>query len=134
MIRAVRILFIAVVLTLVSLDLSAPVLAAGSGGTIQGTVFDPVGAVVPNATATIQNALTGYRQTTTTDARGHFSLYNVPPNPYRLEVAAPGFSPYQQDLILSGENIAKGLRPFEESGVRSQKRNCAGCGRQCAGR
>jgi hypothetical protein len=72
--------------------------AYGQGGTVQGTVLDPSGAIIPKAAVTIRNALTGYQQSATTDEHGAFVFANVPPNPYRLEVSFPGFETYQQDV------------------------------------
>ena len=65
--------------------------ALGNAGTIEGTVTDPSGAVLPNATVTILNRLTNYRQTATTDSKGAFRLTNIPQNPYHVEVSAPKF-------------------------------------------
>src|ERR1700758_4655847 len=64
-----------------------------SSGTVTGTVADPTGAVVPGATVQIQNPITGYQQTTTTDPQGTFRLNNVPFNNYRLTAAKMGFNP-----------------------------------------
>jgi hypothetical protein len=64
---------------------------AQSGGTssgISGTVLDPSGAVVANATVEIHNAVSGFDRTTTTDSKGNFSFPNVPFNPYHMTVTA----------------------------------------------
>ena len=74
--------------------------ATGTGGTIQGTVTDPTGAAVPNAQVQITNAVTGYGQTAKSGPDGTFRLVNLPPNQYRLEVTAPGFQPYRQDIAV----------------------------------
>ena len=63
-----------------------------------GTVTDPSGAVVPNATVTIHNPVSGLDRSTTTDPSGNFSFPNVPFNPYHLTVTAQGFSSYAQDV------------------------------------
>jgi hypothetical protein len=70
----------------------------GNAGTIEGTVLDPSGAVLTNATVTILNRVTNYSQTATTDNKGGFRLTNVPPNPYHVEVSAPNFAKSQQDI------------------------------------
>src|SRR6266403_3969923 len=69
-----------------------------NAGTVTGVVTDPNNAVVPNATVTIANAVTGYTRTATTDAEGAFRFNNVPPNNYQLRASAPGFSSEQQSL------------------------------------
>ena len=43
-----------------------------TSGTITGTVTDPSGAVVPNATVEVLNPVSGYQRTTTTGANGQF--------------------------------------------------------------
>jgi hypothetical protein len=70
----------------------------GNAGTVQGTITDPSGAALPNATVTVLNRVTNYRQTATTDNSGAFRLTNMPPNPYHLEVSAPNFTTSTQDV------------------------------------
>jgi Carboxypeptidase regulatory-like domain len=70
----------------------------GNSGTIKGVVTDPSGAVVPNATVTIHNPVSGYELTAVSDSSGNFTLPNVPFNPYHMTVTAPNFSPYAQDV------------------------------------
>src|ERR1700753_3317331 len=78
----------------------APVAAQslGSAGTVTGTVTDPNGAVVPNASVTIANPVTGYTRTVNSGTDGTFRFDNVPPNSYGLSVTASGFNPSQQPL------------------------------------
>jgi|ERR1043166_4015316 hypothetical protein len=80
-----------------ALVVNAQALTAGS---ITGSVVDPNGAVVPNATATLSNAITGYKRTVTADADGTFRFDNVPPNNYQLVVSAAGFAPSNQTLTV----------------------------------
>lgn len=72
----------------------------GNAGTIEGSVVDPSGAVVPQATVTLSNAVTGYRQSVPSDANGAFRLLNIPPNNYLLEVKAHGFGVFTQDVVV----------------------------------
>ena len=65
---------------------------------ISGTVADPTGAVIPNATVEIHNPVSGYARSTSTDTSGKFNFTNVPFNPYHMTVAAAGFAPYAQDV------------------------------------
>jgi hypothetical protein len=80
------------------LALSAGPQSSGNSTTVSGTVLDPDGAVVPNATVQIHNPVSGLDRTTTTDSAGKFSFPNVPFNPYHLAINAGGFAPYAQDL------------------------------------
>jgi hypothetical protein len=72
--------------------------SGGSSSSIGGTVLDPSGAVVANASVEIHNPVSGYDRTTITDSSGQFSFTNVPFNPYHLRVSAAGFSRYVQDV------------------------------------
>jgi len=72
--------------------------SAGNSGSINGSVADPTGAVVPNATVEIRNPVSGFDRTTTTDAAGKFAFTNIPFNPYHLTIAAEGFQSMAQDV------------------------------------
>src|SRR5438067_2747043 len=71
-----------------------------TAGSITGSVVDPNGAVVPNATVTLSNAITGFKRTATADAEGTFRFDNVPPNNYQLVVSAVGFALSTQTLTV----------------------------------
>jgi len=81
--------------------LIGPTLAAQSAGnstSVTGTVTDPSGAVVPNATVEIRNPVSGFSRSTSTDTSGKFSIPNVPFNPYHVSVSGQGFAAYSQDV------------------------------------
>src|SRR5258708_35098775 len=63
-----------------------------SAGTVTGVVVDPNKAVVPNATVTLENALTGYNRSINTGADGTFRFDNVPFNNYVYNASATGFA------------------------------------------
>jgi Carboxypeptidase regulatory-like domain/TonB-dependent Receptor Plug Domain len=71
---------------------------SGSSTSVVGTVLDPSGAVIPNATVEIHNPVSGFERITTTDGSGRFAIPNVPFNPYHLKVSGEGFAPYSQDI------------------------------------
>ena len=83
-----------IVLILIMCGVSAvSVFAQGlTSGTVTGTVTDPNGAVVPNATVTLENAVTGYNRSMTTGADGIFRFDNVPFNNYVYNASATGFA------------------------------------------
>ena len=88
---------------LIILFLAIPLAGFGQSigsGTVIGTVTDQTGAATSGATVEINNALTGYRQTTVTDANGVFRFNNVPFNPYRLTATHAGFSPAAQNADI----------------------------------
>ena len=75
--------------------------AESNAVTVSGTVKDPSGAVIPGATVTIYNPVTGFERTASTDAQGGFSIPNVPFNPYHMTVSAAGFATHVQDLDVN---------------------------------
>src|SRR5271166_2387359 len=77
---------------------SAGTETGGNSSTVNGTVADPTGAVVPGATVVIHNPVSQYSRTATTDGDGKFSFTSVPVAPYHLSVSVTGFAPYAQDV------------------------------------
>src|SRR5215470_5017554 len=73
-------------------------------GTLLGTVRDPQGAVVPNASVSAKNAETGAERTAVTDASGGFSIASVPAGSYEVTVVASGF----QTEVHSGITMTVG--------------------------
>lgn len=67
--------------------------AQATAGQITGTVVDQSGAVVANATVTAVNDQTGFKQTTTTNDDGRFTLVQLPPAAYKVTAEASNFSP-----------------------------------------
>jgi hypothetical protein len=72
--------------------------SAGSAGTIYGTVTDMTGAIVPGATVTIANPVSGYSRTATADQDGHYQFTNLPFNPYHLAITHAGFAAHSEDV------------------------------------
>jgi Carboxypeptidase regulatory-like domain/TonB-dependent Receptor Plug Domain len=70
----------------------------GNSVNVAGTVTDQSGAVIPGATVTLHNPVSGFQESATTDASGNFSVPNVPFNPYHMTVDAKGFADYVQDV------------------------------------
>ncbi len=69
-----------------------------TSGTVTGRVADPTGAVVSGASVEIENPVSGYKQSATTDSSGNFSFKNLPFNPYHLRITAKGFQATEQDV------------------------------------
>jgi hypothetical protein len=71
--------------------LSATLPAQTNRGGITGTVFDPAGAVVPNATITVTNIGTNQVIHEKTTGSGSFNVPGLDPVYYRVEAEAAGF-------------------------------------------
>ena len=53
-------------------------------GSIEGTVKDPQGNVVPGVIVTVEGISLGFNRTTTTDNLGRFSLTQIPPGKFKV--------------------------------------------------
>src|SRR5580700_9025646 len=69
---------------------------------IVGQVRDTTDAVVPGATVTITNHETGLKRTALTDDAGRFNFPQLKPGTYSVRAEAQGFSPGQNDNVISG--------------------------------
>jgi hypothetical protein len=67
-------------------------MAQVSGGTVQGIVSDPTGAVIPGAKVNITNIATGVTRTVTSDQQGLYSAPNLIPGQYRVKSSIKGFA------------------------------------------
>lgn len=75
---------------------AAGAMGQGSSTSLQGTITDPTGSAVANASIVLSNAESKIERTATSDARGEYRLLALPPGDYKLSVNSPGFSPYIQ--------------------------------------
>jgi hypothetical protein len=74
-------------------------------GSLTGTLTDPSGASIPEASATLTNQGTAEARTITTSAQGEFSALNLPPGVYTLAVQQTGtFAGYIQKNIAINAN------------------------------
>ena len=71
----------------------------GDRGSINGTVSNPVNAVVPNATVVLRDTDTGAEYRTATTDTGNYTLAQVPSGVYSVTIEAPGFSRYVQQGV-----------------------------------
>src|SRR5580693_5081244 len=61
-------------------------------GLVLGTVTDPAGAVVPDATAELTNTATNENKSVTTNSSGQFVFPGVAPGSYTLKISKTGFA------------------------------------------
>jgi hypothetical protein len=74
-------------------------------GSIQGTVQDPGGGVVPNARVQLKNVATAVTSSTVTDSEGNFRFVSLAPGSYQITVDAPGFNTSTATFTLeTGQN------------------------------
>ena len=78
----------------------APRLLAQGYGAVSGTVTDPSGAAIPDATVTATQVDTGRETTVTSSQAGTFVFTTLPPASYAFKVTASGFELYQQKAVL----------------------------------
>jgi len=77
-------------------------------GTIQGTVTDPNGAVVPGATVTITNVATGQASKLTSSSSGTYASGALIPGEYSVRIEAKGFQTQVMTVPVQVGNIAPG--------------------------
>ena len=87
-------LLLAVLLT------TLPALAQFTTARLGGFVQDKSGAAIPNATVTIEQQGTGYKQTAKSSTTGEYTFPSLPVGAYTLTVDLPGFSTYVQHGIV----------------------------------
>jgi len=75
-------------IALLVLVISAAPALAQSNSSLQGTVTDPSGAVIPGATIEITNVATGATLTTKSNDMGNYAFPQVLPGTYRLVATA----------------------------------------------
>lgn len=64
---------------------------SSSTGEIRGTVTDPTGAVVPDATVSVMNVNTGVEKAFRTNRNGIYDTVSTPNGQYKITITAPGF-------------------------------------------
>ena len=81
--------------------LAQPAMGQGANqGSIQGTLTDPSGAVVPGASLTATNAATGIAFTTSSDANGLYTFLVVPAGTYTIVARKNGFAEVTQTGVV----------------------------------
>jgi hypothetical protein len=110
-----------VALVLISLLVSVPARAQVAGATLSGTVTDPSGSGVPNATVSIKNTATGIAREVATDSAGFYSVPNLTPGGYEVTFSAPGFSTQVQTGITLTVGAQQTLNSALKVGQVSQR-------------
>ena len=82
---------IATVSLLILFSASGFVFAQSNTSGIAGTVTDPNGAVIPNATVVVRNVETNARRTVTSNGEGFYSIPQLPAGKYEVTLSGQSF-------------------------------------------
>jgi hypothetical protein len=93
---------------------------AQATGSIVGTVTDSLGAVVPGATITVQNAGTAEAKTGKSGSTGDYQFLQLLPGMYKVSVEAPGFKQLVRSNIEVTVNNATRIDATMQLGVVSE--------------
>jgi hypothetical protein len=106
-----QVLSLVLFLLLTFTGVTAQAQVAGTG-TIQGTVTDASGAVLPNAVVTVIDEATQVALPGKTDSTGLYVFPNIPIAVYTVSVTAPGFESFTQthNVLEVGSNIAVNVK------------------------
>ena len=113
----VRLLVITLAATLVTFTTAN---AQNVGGSIQGTITDASGAVVPGAAVVVRNIATGDTRELVSDAEGRYLVPVLPPGEYEVRATLQGFQPIERRgiTLLVGQvlvlNLSLGVGGREE--------------------
>src|SRR5258708_27135118 len=92
----------------------------GGGGTIQGTITDPSGAVVTGAEVAVTNAATGVQTIRKSNDSGFFVLTPLQPGEYTVTIKANGFQTVTQEHVVLEALANIGLNTKLQIGTANQ--------------
>jgi hypothetical protein len=77
--------------------------AAGTAGTVRGTVMGPDGKPMGGVPIVLRNDITGFSADTRTGKDGRYQFFNVPFNPYEVHIEIQGFKPAHRSIDVRSE-------------------------------
>ena len=109
----------ALAIAFVVLGVAPAALAQSGQGSIEGTVRDGSGAVLPGVTVTATSAESGRSRSVVSDSRGDYIVPRLDPGAYEVEAALPGFSTDPSTVAVSSGaaalDIVLGIAPLAET-------------------
>jgi hypothetical protein len=87
--------------SIAALFLAVAASAQAPTGSLAGTVYDPSGGVVPNASITVKNAATAFDRALISNHTGQYSAPSLAPGTYEIKVTAPGFHTLNTHAIVT---------------------------------
>ncbi len=100
--------------------LNIPAFSQGGLATISGVVTDPQGAVISNATVTVNQVSTGEHSSVVTNASGFYSIPNLAVGEYTLSIEQTGFKRYLRSNIVLTTGQVLGLDAQLELGTAAE--------------
>ncbi|MBV9225352.1 MAG: carboxypeptidase regulatory-like domain-containing protein, partial [Acidobacteriaceae bacterium] len=97
--KSCLVVFYAAVIAIGVAGFCARTSAQGLTGQISGSVTDPNGGAIADATVQIVSAQTSQSRSATTDSEGRFVFTELLPGTYALTIENPGFKKYEQTGI-----------------------------------
>src|ERR671922_1975000 len=97
-------LCVSILIALIALISAAPASAQTSMGTVEGTVTDSSGSVVPGATVTLANVATNVEAVRQTNQSGYYVFVSVRPGTYRLTIELQGLRTVKIAPFVVGVN------------------------------
>jgi hypothetical protein len=96
--------------------MTLPVYAQQTSATLNGTVLDATGAVIPDAKVNLKNEASGDMRNGVSNGDGYFTFAAIPPGRYTLTVSKDGFSTWEAKGVVLESADRKlitgiGLRP-----------------------
>lgn len=77
-----------------------------AGGTLEGSILDPTGAVIPRASVTVSST-DGSPRSVVSDAEGHYVVRGLRPGEYAVSASSPGFMQPKPARVHIGSNPAR---------------------------
>jgi Carboxypeptidase regulatory-like domain len=122
--RCLTACFATIAMILVTVLALTPRAWGQENATINGTVLDSTGAVIPNARITLANPATGQSREVTSNGTGAFRFANVGVGTYTLSTAIAGFQKYTKTGIVV--NVDQTLEENISLAVGSQGQSVIG--------
>ncbi|HKD82283.1 MAG TPA: TonB-dependent receptor [Candidatus Angelobacter sp.] len=107
-------------LLILLLVISSLCVAQTSKGVIAGTVHDSTGAVMPSATVTVTNTLTGETRSTTTNEVGTYRIEAVDPGVYTIKISAANFKTTSVEKVDVKGSIITSVNATLEIGTATE--------------
>jgi hypothetical protein len=104
--------FTLLIIVLFALSAITAIAQTGATGAIVGTITDQSGAVLPDATVSLNDKSINVTITTTTNSAGHFVFASLSPGTYDIKITKPGFQTalVQGQAVLVGQSLTEDVK------------------------